>query len=95
MSAGAIIVGGVVSTTATICVAVAKFPVASVAVHVTMVSPTGNTEGASFVTEETPTRSATTGWPMKIIFSTGSTASKRMSLGGIIDGAAVSTTVIV
>ena len=41
-SAGAVTVGGVVSTTGTVCVAVAVLPAASVAVHVTVVSPTAN-----------------------------------------------------
>ena len=38
--AGAVMVGTVVSLTVTICVAVAVFPLASVTVQVTVVSPT-------------------------------------------------------
>ena len=41
--------GGVVSRTVTLCVAVAAFPPVSVAVQVTVVTPSGNDPGASFV----------------------------------------------
>ena len=47
--AGAVTVGAVVSTTVTVCVAVAKLPLASVAVQVTVVAPRENNAGASFV----------------------------------------------
>ena len=47
-SAGAVIVGSMLSTTVTICVAVAVFPDPSVAVHVTVVVPRGKLAGASF-----------------------------------------------
>ena len=47
-SAGAVIVGSMLSTTVTICVAVAVFPDPSVAVHVTVVLPSGKLAGASF-----------------------------------------------
>ena len=46
------------STTETVWVAVAEFPDESVAVHVTMVSPSGKVSGASFVTDAISTRSS-------------------------------------
>ena len=53
--------GAVVSTTETVCVAVAKLPDESVAVHVTVVSPSGNESGASFVIEIISTKSKPVG----------------------------------
>ena len=47
--AGQVIVGGVVSLTVTVWVQVAVLPDASVAVHVTVVVPTGKHDGASLV----------------------------------------------
>ena len=47
---GAVIVGLVLSTTVTTCVAVAIFPALSVTVHVTVVFPIGNDAGALLVT---------------------------------------------
>ena len=58
-----------------------------------MVSPTANTSGVSFSTEDTPTKSSTVGSPMKTVFCVASTASKSRSLGETSDGAVVSTTV--
>ncbi|SVA85972.1 uncharacterized protein METZ01_LOCUS138826 [marine metagenome] len=49
--------GAVVSTTETVCVDVAKLPDESVAVHVTIVSPSGNESGASLVTDAISIRS--------------------------------------
>ena len=49
MLAGQVIVGGVVSLTVTVCVHVDTLPDASVAVHVTVVLPTGKHDGASLV----------------------------------------------
>src|SRR3990172_11358266 len=49
ISSGATIVGVVVSTTVIFCDAIAEFPDTSVAVHVTIVSPSGKTDGALFV----------------------------------------------
>jgi len=46
ISAGGVIVGEVVSTMVTLCCAVAELPVASVAVHSTIVVPSGNNAGA-------------------------------------------------
>ena len=56
-SDGNVRAGTVVSTTETVWVAVAEFPDESVAVHVTMVSPSGKVSGASFVTDAISTRS--------------------------------------
>ena len=50
--AGASIVGKVSSVTVTVCVAVAVFPLASVTVQVTIVSPTSYVVGASLVAVE-------------------------------------------
>ena len=50
MSSGAVISGGVVSCTVTVWVAVAELSEESVAVHVTVVVPSGNDEGESLVT---------------------------------------------
>ena len=60
--------GAVVSTTETICVAVAKLPDESVAVHVMMVSPNGNESGASFVIEIISTKSKPLACPMSAKF---------------------------
>ena len=46
-SAGAVIVGSMLSTTVTVCVAVTSLPLGSTAVHVTVVVPTGKLLGAS------------------------------------------------
>ena len=60
------ITGEVLSTTVTICVAVAAFPAASVAVHVTVVDPNGKIAGASFTTEANSQLSPVTGVPNAI-----------------------------
>ena len=54
---GAVISGGVVSTTETVCAELAELPAASVAIHVIIVSPTEYDSGASLVIEVTPTES--------------------------------------
>ena len=51
MSAGVRISGAVVSTTVTSCVRLEKLFEESIAVHVTVVSPSGKASGASFVIE--------------------------------------------
>ena len=61
--AGAVIVGFVLSTTVTTCVAVAVKPDASVTVQVTVVFPSGKATGALFVTLATEQLSAVTGVP--------------------------------
>ena len=64
VTAGAhVIVGFSVSITVTCCVQVAVFPWMSVTVHVTVVVPTGKTEGALLVTEATPELSDVVGVP--------------------------------
>ena len=52
---GGEIVGSVVSITLIICAADAELPEESVAVQVTMVSPSGNVSGASLVMFDTST----------------------------------------
>jgi hypothetical protein len=49
IATGVVNVGAVTSITVIVCVAVPVFPLASVAVHVTVVFPTGNVAGALFV----------------------------------------------
>ena len=49
MSSGKIIDGDVVSTTVIFWDCVEEFPDSSVTFHVTMVSPNGNLDGASFI----------------------------------------------
>ena len=51
MSSGAKTSGAVVSTTVISCVRLEKLFEESIAVHVTVVSPSGKTSGASFVIE--------------------------------------------
>ena len=67
MSAGAAMLGAVVSTMVIFCVAVAELPASSVAVHVTVVSPTGNFSGASFVIDSTPTTSVAVASPIETL----------------------------
>src|SRR5690606_27545260 len=57
------IVGEEVSVTVTVCAQVITLPPASVAVHVTVVVPSGKAAGASFVSEVTSQLSVATGWP--------------------------------
>ena len=54
ISSGACKIGVVVSTTITFCSVVDAFPATSVAVHVTIVSPSGKNSGASLAIEITP-----------------------------------------
>ena len=60
--------GADVSTTETVCIAVAKLPDESVAVHVMMVSPSVNESGASFVIEIISTKSLAVDIPMSAKF---------------------------
>src|SRR5690606_23191585 len=60
---GAVIVGAVVSSTITVCSAVAVKPAPSVTVQVTIVDPSGKVAGASLVTDTTEQLSAVTGVP--------------------------------
>ena len=69
-----------------------EFPEVSVAVHVTIVSPSGNTSGALFVTNDISTASETLTPTSSIKFSVESTASIFISDGATISGALVSIT---
>ncbi len=62
-SAGAVIVGLTLSVTVTTWVAVAVLPLPSVTVHVTVVFPKGNADGASLDVPATEQLSAVTGVP--------------------------------
>ncbi len=66
------------------------FPITSVAVHVTIVSPSGNTSGASLVIEYTPTSSVTKGTSRKTVFWLEDFASSEISSKGEILGGIVS-----
>ena len=92
MSLGPVIVGAVVSTTVTNCVSDIEFPEVSVAVHVTIVSPSGNTSGASFITNDISTASETLTPISSIKFSVEFTASIFISDGATTSGAIVSIT---
>ena len=65
---GIVNVGDVVSTTETVCVDVAKLPDESVAVYVTVVSPSGNESGASLIIEIISTESLAVDVPMSVKF---------------------------
>ena len=92
-SLGAVIFGAVVSTTVTVCVAVTKLPDESVAIHVTTVSPNGNTSGASFAII-TGCTSITVGATSFTTFSSIDVASKIIFSGEMICGIVVSITEI-
>ena len=62
----------------------------SVAVQVTMVSPSGNTSGASLEIEITPTSSECSGMINSIVFSDRLDASRVMSSVNAIRGGTVS-----
>ena len=65
-------------------------PEESVAVQVTMVSPSGNTSGASLVMEDAPTSSECSGTINSIVFSDRLDASRVMSSVNAIRGGTVS-----
>ncbi len=73
----------------------AELPEESVAVHVTIVSPSGNTSGASLVIEDTSTISFDSGIVICTEFASRFTASCVIFCGVVISGAVVSTTEIV
>ena len=60
---GQVIVGGTLSETVTVWLQVALFPLLSVTVQVTVVTPIGKAAGALLVTEATPQLSEVTGVP--------------------------------
>src|SRR5438034_486524 len=62
-SAGQVIVGGWLSTTVTVCWQVFELPFMSTTVHVTVVLPTGNDDGASLLVPAIPQLSEVTGVP--------------------------------
>ena len=95
-SAGTVRSGGVVSTTVTFCVPVAELPESSVAVHVTTVSPRGNTAGASFVIATSVSQmSAAVAWPMSTDVPSPLVCSAVTAPGTVSTGEVVSTTVTV
>ena len=71
-----------------------ELPDSSVAVHVTMVSPSGNTSGASFVMDEIPSKSYANGVSNTTEFEDAFCASNNMFEGVKNSGDVVSTTVI-
>ena len=82
--------GTVVSTTKTFCSVLAVLPDTSVAVQVTIVSPSGKNSGASFVNEISCT-SKTDGLSRLTVFSAIEVASIVTSPTGKISGVVVST----
>ena len=93
-SAGALITGAVVSATITACVCVDVLPALSVDVYVTVVVPTENVAGASFVTVTVPsTKSVALAKPSATALLT-LPASTLMFAGALITGAVVSPTII-
>ena len=90
--AGAASAGGVVSTTATSCVAACLLPAASAAVQVTIVVPSGNRAGASLAMDATPTASDAVAVPCSTAVPDGPDASARTESGAYTDGGVVSTT---
>ena len=95
IDSGAIRTGEVVSTTVMVWVAEAELPEKSVAVQITIVSPSGNTSGASLVTVgwESIT-SSDVGIPVSISTPNLSYISTWISFGATIDGVVVSITEI-
>ena len=69
ISSGVIIIGGVLSMIVTCCTSVMKLPDASVAVHVTVVAPSGKNSGASFVIVDIPIVSVANALSNPTIFS--------------------------
>ena len=96
-AAGAVIVGFWLSTTVTVCTAVAVFPNPSVTVHVTVVVPTGKKDGASFVMEATKQLSEVTGVPITtpLALQVPASATVLILAGAVIVGFVLSKTVIV
>ena len=74
--------------TVTVCAAVAVLPFTSVTVQVTVVEPTGNTEGALLVTVATPQLSAVVGVPSEAPASDSDTE-RHQPLIVTVDGAVI------
>ena len=91
---GAIRTGEVVSTTVMVWVAEAELPEESVAVQVTIVSPSGNTSGASLVTDDISTSSDVSGVTNSRVFCSKLDASIIRSSENAIRGAVESTKII-
>ena len=92
MSIGGEISGAVVSITETNCVRLEKLFDESIAVHVTMVSPSGKNSGALFDIDEIPTRSYVDGTSSSTELEFAFCASTVMLDGIINSGLVVSTT---
>ena len=96
MATGATIVGLVLSTTVTTCVAVAVLPASSVTVQVTVVLPIGKVPGALLVTEATPQLSAVVGAPSVTLKALQAELALTVTAAGaVMVGFCVSFTVIV
>ena len=93
MSAGAVIVGTVVSSTKICCKLVAMFPASSITTHVIVVNPNGKNSGASFATDATPTRSSAYTPPKSTTFWVSLVASTVILFGTLTVGEVVSTIV--
>ena len=91
---GAVTIGAVTSTRFTVisCVAVALLPFASVAVQVTMVTPTGKVVGASLVMV-TANKSVAVAVPVRSVTGKLSPELAVMAAGTVMTGAVVSVTV--
>ena len=83
-----------VSTTETVCTALAEFPAVSVAVHVIIVSPTEYDSGPSLVIEVIPTESVVSAIPISAVVEM-PVASTLILAGAVTTGEIVSTTVMV
>ena len=95
ISEGENISGTVVSTIVTVWVSIETLPESSTAVQVTIVLPNGNVIGMSLLIDTALVESKLLACPTSIWFRVGLTASEKISFGTKIDGAVVSTTVIV
>ena len=95
MLSGAVMLGAVVSTTVTVCVAVAELPDESVAVHVITVSPSGNVSGESLVIASTWIISYVVAPPISTTVFEMPVASTITSDGATISGIVVSITVTI
>ena len=91
---GCSITGDVVSITEIVWVADAELPDVSVAVQVTIVSPSGNTSGASLVIEEISTLSDASAESNSTILASSEIASTCISAGVVMIGTVVSMTCI-
>ena len=93
-SSGTCKIGEIVSIMVTLCSVLTVFPDSSVAVQVTVVSPTGKNSGASLVIETSPIMSRASGDCNSIILFNDVTASATMSESDDMLGGVVSTTSI-